>query len=103
MYMGLVIKPSIELYLSKKSMYKDEFVDFRDQFLILSRFLHFQDNKDPSAQADRLYKIKPVINSLLERFQKAYTPGWKLVVDKSLIPFCGRLMFRQYIPSNFFF
>ena len=101
--MGLVIKPSIELYWSKKTMHKDEFLTnimTRDRFQVLSRFLHFQDNKDPSAQADRLDKIKPVIDSLLEMFQKAYTPGSKLVVDEYLIPFRGRLMFRQYIPSK---
>ena len=82
-------------------MYKNQFVTnimTRDQFQILSRFLHFQNNKDPSAQADRLHKIKPMINSLLKKFQKANSLGLKLVVDKSLIPFRGRLMFRQYIP-----
>ena len=39
MYMGLVIKPSIELYWSKKMVYKDEFVAnimTRDRFQILS-------------------------------------------------------------------
>ena len=37
---------------------------------------------------------------LTENFQATYTPGANHVVDESMVPFRGRLAFRQYIPGK---
>ena len=61
--------------------------------------LHFNDN-ETSDKHRRLYKIEPILEMLRNNFKSVYSPGEKLVVDESLVPFRGRLHFRQYIPGK---
>lgn len=71
------------------------------RFKAISRFLHFADNTaapscdDPSY--DRLWKIRPVIESVGLQAQCSYTPGEHVSVDESMIGTKGRLSFIQYI------
>ena len=37
---------------------------------------------------------------LIGNFQQTYTPGPDLVVDETMVPFRGRVKFRQYIPGK---
>ena len=46
---------------------------------------------------DRLYKIKPILEYLNERFQQLYEPRNAICVDESLLLFKGRLVFKQFI------
>ena len=58
-------------------------------FKIILQFLHFHDNStmlpqnDP--QYDRLYKIRPVLDHLHEKFQEVYKPWQAVCVDESLL------------------
>nr|BAF82020.1 piggyBac transposase Uribo1 [Xenopus laevis] len=76
----------------------------RNRYQILLRFLHFNDNAaavPPNEPGhDRLYKLRPLIDSLSQRFAEVYTPSQNICVDESLLLFKGRLRFRQYIPSK---
>nr|BAF82021.1 piggyBac transposase Uribo1 [Xenopus borealis] len=76
----------------------------RNRYQILLRFLHFNDNAaavPPNEPGhDRLYKLRPLIDSLSQRFAEVYTPSQNICVDESLLLFKGRLKFRQYIPSK---
>ncbi|KAF1779199.1 PiggyBac transposable element-derived protein [Phytophthora cactorum] len=47
----------------------------RDRFAHTSRNLHFSSNANPCAVTDRAWKLRPVIQSLQERFQ-AMLPSW---------------------------
>lgn len=47
---------------------------------------------------DRLYKIRPIVDHLHEKFQEVYEPRQAICVDESLLLWKGRLIFRQYIP-----
>ena len=81
-------------------MYNYDFVRnniSRDRFFLLMRMLHFNDN-DTFEQNRRIYKIEPILEMLRNNFKSVYSPGKKLVVDESLVPFKGRIIFRQYIP-----
>ncbi|KAL8605573.1 hypothetical protein ACOMHN_031510 [Nucella lapillus] len=49
---------------------------------------------------DRLYKIRPVVDHLHEKFQEVYQPRQVVFVDESLLLWKGRLIFRQYIPMK---
>lgn len=60
--------------------------------------LHFNDNATANT-SDRLYKIRPILDLLLQRFQ-TYKPKSILSVDELLQKFKGRLQWRQYIPSK---
>lgn len=102
MWMGLVRLPKIDLYWSKYEGFNLPFarkVMSRNRFEILLRFIHFNNNEDCNS-SDRLYKIVPIINYLNINFKKYYNPDEILCVDESLVPFRGRIIFRQYIKQK---
>ena len=83
-------------------MYNYDFVRnniSKDRFFLLIRMLHFNDN-DTFEQNRRIHKIEPILEMLRNNFKSVYSPGEKLVVDESLVPFRGRIIFRQYIPRK---
>lgn len=99
--MGLVPMPKISSYWSKDDIYHNKFVSSlmpRDRFLSLLRYLHFADNE--TAGEDRLHKLKPLLNKLLSNFQSVLLPGREIIIDESMIPWRGRLIFKQYIPNK---
>lgn len=103
LYMGLVKYPSIESYWSKKPIYKNAVapqVMSRNRFQSLMRFLHFANNEDPAAEGNRLHKIDALVSHLNSRYKEIMQPGKIIAIDETMIPFRGRLGFRQYIPGK---
>ena len=77
----------------------------RTRFLLLNRFLHFQDNQHPGydpndPHRDRRFKIRNIMNMLKEKFNTVYYPSEYIIVDESLILFKGRLLSKQYIRAK---
>ena len=72
----------------------------RDRFLQINRYLHVCDEEAERDPADKLYKIRPLLRIINENFATKYNMGRDLSIDESLIPFKGRLSFRQFIPSK---
>ena len=74
------------------------------RFELILRFLHLNDSEtQPQRGApgfDKLYKIRPLLNMLVESFKDCYTPSQFLSVDESMISFKGRLSFLQYLPKK---
>jgi len=65
--------------------------------------LHFADNSqrpDPGEEYDRLWKIRTVFDTLNQAYPKFYNPSEHLAVDKVIVKFQGRVIFRQYIPKK---
>jgi hypothetical protein len=106
--MGVVQKPTIQNFWSRNELLDTPF--FRHymterRFLLLSKFLHFQDNVTTLQEKDnhpcwRLNKIWPVFQSLQESFRAAFMPSVKISIDESLLKYRGRLCWRQFIPSK---
>ena len=103
--MGIVHLPSIEMYWTTKILFNVPVFNLlmtRNTFQLILKFLHFHDNSNLPARDDpnydRLYKIRPVIDHLFEKFQSVYEPRRSICVDESLLLWKGRLLFRQYIP-----
>ncbi|XP_068129742.1 piggyBac transposable element-derived protein 4-like [Hyperolius riggenbachi] len=105
--MGLTHKPQLRLYWCKDSIHSMPIYQAtmtRGRYEQLMRFLHFNNNanavkrSDPSF--DRLFKLRPLLNHLNQKFPEVYMPGREIVVDESLVPFHGRLAMKQYIPSK---
>lgn len=46
---------------------------------------------------DRLFKIRELLGLLLSKYKMARTPNESMCIDESIVPFVGRLSFRQYI------
>jgi hypothetical protein len=101
--MGLVQLPHINLYWSKNPLYGNPLIKQtmpRDRFLLLKKFWHFANNLDAQVQDDRLGKINTIVEYLNSAFMDALTPGKDLVIDETMIPWRGRLIFRQYIKNK---
>ena len=88
---GLVSKPSIESYWSTLPiLYTPIFSQImpRNRFQALLRFWHCNDDSNEPARnspnRDRLFKIRPLVAHLQEKFQSVYTPDGFVAVDESL-------------------
>lgn len=68
------------------------------------RYLHFSDSEQeplPGAQNfDPLYKVKPLVDHLNACFKHEYNPRRNVTIDECIIPFKGRVQFRQYMPNK---
>ena len=103
MAMGIDDRPTYSSYWSQDVVFGGMFwgsVMPRDRFLLLLKFMHFVNNDDQAiaGNRDKLYKIRPMIDLLNDKFQTLYSPQKDICVDETLVPWKGRLSFRQYIP-----
>lgn len=71
----------------------------RNRFQSILKFIHFSNNEE-AVGGNKLHKIQPLVDKLLHNFEKTYTPGPVLAVDESIVPFRGRLSFRQYLKQK---
>ncbi|KAM9305474.1 piggyBac transposable element-derived protein 4-like [Gastrophryne carolinensis] len=107
LHMGIAQKPSIEAYWSPKSpQTRDIFLAMMSasRFQLLQKFLHYNDNtlavQPDHPQFDDLFKLRPLLDHLLKRFQEVYTPGQNLVVDRSLLRYQGHIVPQEYFPKG---
>ena len=101
--MGLVQMPKLEYYWSNSQLYGSEIIRSamaRDRFELLLKFWHFSDNNKYHSNQDRLFKLKPLLDLLKARFSSVYVPGAVITIDETMIPWRGRLLFKQYIPGK---
>ena len=101
-WMGLVKLSSLKDYWAKDGIYKQtipQSVMARNRFQLLLSLLHFNDN-DTIRTGDRLAKFQPLLDVLEQNFKELFCPGEDIVIDETLIPWRGRLIFRQYIPNK---
>ncbi|XP_054726603.1 piggyBac transposable element-derived protein 4-like [Anastrepha obliqua] len=103
MYMGMVKYPAITDYWKPSTLFKNAFVPqvmARNRFQILLKFIHFADNAQSSETVSKTYKIDKIVQELILAFKQNRPASQKLVIDESMIPFRGRLGFRQYLPGK---
>ncbi|PNF28985.1 hypothetical protein B7P43_G15106 [Cryptotermes secundus] len=62
--------------------------------------LHFNDNELQPQSTSRLFKIQPLLNFFVQKFQTVYMPNQQLSLDESVIPWRGRLRMRTYNPGK---
>lgn len=103
LYMGLKKLPRMSDYWSKNPLYCNQISArmSRNRFELLLRMLHFNDN-ETIVEKDRLGKLSPLLNILLAKFTEIYIPEQSVCIDETLVPFRGRLSFRQYIKNKRF-
>ena len=74
------------------------------RFEMLTSCLHFANNEDLLDRADPnynpLFKIQPLLDVVLDQWLNSVEPGQHLAIDESMVPFRGRVGFRQYIKSK---
>ena len=102
MWMGLVRLSSIPDYWSNQGIYKQHIpstIMSRNRYQMLLSMLHFNNN-ETIQKGDRLAKIQPLVSMLERKFKELFFPGEDIVIDETLVPWRGRLIFRQYIPNK---
>lgn len=73
----------------------------RDRFSEILSNIHVNDNTTiPVNNKDKLYKLRPLIDSLNKTFTEAYHGTRELSVDESMIKFKGRSTLKQYNPMK---
>ncbi|XP_055918374.1 piggyBac transposable element-derived protein 4-like [Eupeodes corollae] len=101
-WMGLVPLGRMEEYWETKGVYNmalPRTIMSRNRFQVLLSMLHFENN-ETSSQTNRLRKIEKLIDHLQTNFKALFYPGEDFVIDETLVPWRGRLVFRQYIPNK---
>lgn len=97
--MGIVQLPEIRMYWSTDELYGSSIIKktmTRDRFLLLLKFMHFSNNEDPEASSDRLHKIQHFLDLFNNNCREHIPVGSKMVIDETMVPWRGRLIFRQY-------
>jgi len=49
---------------------------------------------------DRLWKVRPIIDRISDRFLHSYNPHMEDAVDEAMIPFKGQSSLKQYMPKK---
>lgn len=101
MWMGLIKMPSISHYWRTSNLYKNSIPMYmsRNRFELILSVIHVSDNNN-APQNNRLYKIQPLVDMLVEKFNNVLIPEKNVCIDESMVPFRGRLLFRQYIANK---
>ena len=113
--MGILKLPEIHLYWQRKySLF--EIADWnqhmnRDRFMAILRYLKFCNEEvesqpqqvvpgQPPAQPDKLYKVRRFLDQLLPRYAAEWTGNQWLAIDEQMIPYRGRVGFRQFVANK---
>ena len=101
---GIIKKPELSQYWRPNPLLKTPIFGemmSRNRFQTILEFLHFSDNSnyDPNEpNRDRLFKVRPIVENLVQKFKTAYMPSQNVSIDEVL--WKGRLQFKQYIPNK---
>lgn len=102
MYMSIYSLPQSRMYWSRElRVEKVASVMSRDRWQTIKNSLHFNNNDllEVNAGKDRLFKIRPLTDNLLPKFQ-VLPKSQMLAVDEQTVPFKGRSSLKQYVPSK---
>ena len=76
----------------------------RDRFYAITRHFHLVDStkqaKKEEIGYDPLFKVRPVIDQILDCCKKYYQPGQELSIDEMMIGTRCRIFFLQYMPKK---
>ncbi|XP_066581313.1 piggyBac transposable element-derived protein 4-like [Prorops nasuta] len=105
--MGIKKLPSYRDYWSSDPKLNDSFMQ---SLMPVVRFgfilgnLHISDNRTEPKKGkpnyDKLYKLRPLLNSLEKNFKTYWKPSKYQSIDESMIKFKGRSSLKQYLPAK---
>lgn len=71
----------------------------RDRFIQIMKYIHLADNNFPNLQ-DKMWKLRPLMNILQEKFHEQFRPEQHLDFDESMIPYYGKHSCKQFIRGK---
>ena len=101
-HMGLVRFPKLIYHWYQNDLYSCNIcprVMKRDEFRQISSFLHISDNRNSNLN-DKLYKVRPLLNLLVKKWQHYYVLGKIICLDERMMKYKGRVSFKQYNPAK---
>ena len=72
----------------------------RDRFMQIKRYLNFTEEGFPEQCNDKLFKVRYMLDKIRNAFKSEYIPHEEISVDESMVPFKGRLSFKQYMKDK---
>ena len=98
LWSGMLSNAQMEDNWSTRLLFKTNYglVMRRTKFSMINSFLHLNNNEFQEKQ-DKLYKIRPVIEYLNNKFKYHYEVGNSVSIDEGMIKFNGLVSFKQYI------
>ena len=76
-----------------------------NRFNHLLASIHFNDNNSAAKPRghpgyDKLYKVRPIVDSILQKCLSLYKPHWENSIDEAMVGFKGRSSLKQYVPNK---
>ena len=114
-FLGLLILiailklPRLEMYWSKQHPIIEtpgiSNVMSRNRFQQIFRFFHLTSSSVQVHSVghpgyDRLFKVRKFLDLVCPKFENEYTPHKQVTIDEAMIPFKGRLSFKQYLKDK---
>ena len=107
LYMGIARLPKIELYWSNKhELIRQHVAEVMPlvRFQQILRYLHLNDSEHQVGANqpgyDPLYKVSKMLDIVTPNFDHEYNLNESISVDEAMIPFKGRLSFKQYVKDK---
>ena len=101
---GIVRKPDLDLYWSTDELLTTPIFPRsmpRNRFELIWSYFHAVNNESrPADCEDRMYKVRPILDGILEKFRDLYTPHENISIDEAMMFWRGRLSFRVYNPAK---
>lgn len=104
---GIHVLPNLYNYWSSDPLLKVSAIAdviSRNRYLELSRYFHINDNSTYIPKGteghEPMHKVLPMIELVKDACTKYFRPGIAISVDEAMIPFKGRLSFKQYIKGK---
>ena len=101
--MGVLQLPQLEMYWQTDSNLLQtpgvSSVMSQIQFEQIWRFLHLADNLQDD-KTDKLFKVRHFVDLITAQFSDNYTLHQPVTIDEAMIPYKGRLSFKQYMKSK---
>lgn len=99
---GIKQLPEVYSYCSKNQLLgvpEVQKIFPRNRFAKISQYLHLNDKRKElprgHANHDKLFKVRPLLDSIVEAVKSEYRPSKNVSIDKAMIPFKGRLSLKQ--------
>jgi len=89
---GIVRKPKLELYWSTRGIFQAPIFPqtmSRKRFHLIQKDLHFNDNNAAGTNEDRLYKIRTILDNVVNNFRTNHIPDREISLDEGMLGWRG--------------
>ena len=70
------------------------------RFQQIWRFFHLANSDNQDLDNDKFFKVRPLLDLIQPNLEGIYTMHEHVTVDEAMIPFKGRISFRQYMKAK---